>query len=401
MTRRSWWQRPSLRTDEDEGRERKASWLELFFDLVFVAVIAQLSHMLSTDISWQGLMRFVVLFIPVWWYWIGTTYYTDRFQTDDVSLKVFTFFQMLAVAGMTIFVHDALGESFRGFALSYVAARLILIIMWLRAGRHNAVVRPVASRYAVGFSLSVVLWTSSVFVPTPMRFFLPAAGLVIDMVTPLSTLPIHAKLPRFSSSHLPERFGLFIIIVLGESVIGVAAGAAKVHHITTTIALEIVLGLALAFAVWWLYFDFVTNRRAKNGIWWQAAWGYAHLPVLLGLTGNGAGVVAILATEEHDLSGPQRWLLCGAVAAVLFAIGIIELTLAPEEGEKLQVPARRLFQRIFRFGMSASALVLGLLGRRLSPPLVLAILLLLVSGQIVHGIILRGVSSLPQLQNSS
>jgi low temperature requirement protein LtrA len=234
-----------------------------------------------------------------------------------------------------------------------------------------------------------------------MRFLLPAAGLVIDMVTPVSTLPIHAKLPRFSSSHLPERFGLFTIIVLGESVIGVAAGAAKVHHITATIALEIVLGLALAFALWWVYFDFVTNRRAKKGIWWQAAWGYSHLPMLLGLTGNGAGVVAILTAEEYYLVDPQRWLLCGAVAVVLLAIGMIELTLAPEEEEKLQAPVRRVFQRILRFGMSALALVVGLLGRRLSPPLILAVLLLLVSSQIVQGIIFRSVSSLPRLQNSS
>ena len=126
-TRRTWWQTPTLHREEDEALHRKVSWLELFYDLVFVAVIAQLSHNLALHMSWSGLAGYVLLFVPVWWVWIAGTYYNERFETYGLETRVFTFLQMLPVAAMAVFAHGALDSTGAEFALAYAAAWTIHI----------------------------------------------------------------------------------------------------------------------------------------------------------------------------------------------------------------------------------------------------------------------------------
>jgi low temperature requirement protein LtrA len=102
------------------------------------------------------------LFAPVWWVWIGGTIYAERFENEDVAHRLFTFLQMLPVAGMAAFVHDRLGETSTGFALSYVAARAILVALWLRGGLHDRLALPTVVRFASGFSFAAALWVLSI-----------------------------------------------------------------------------------------------------------------------------------------------------------------------------------------------------------------------------------------------
>ena len=275
-----WWRQPTLRRDEELEIEHKASWLELFFDLVFVAVISQLSHLLSHEISLYNVFKYLFLFVPVWWYWIGSTFYNERFATNDVSHRIFVFLQMIAVAGLAFYINDALGEKAQGFAISYIFARSILIVMWARGGLHNPQTRPLTTRYVIGFSLSVVLWTVSIFIPSPLRFILWGIGLFFDLCTPLTTLNIQKKLPKFSTSHLPERFGLFTIIVLGESIVGVILETAKNNVIQNRTWLHLLMSFILAFGLWWMYFDFIVGRRTKPKMIWLVLRGYLHLPLV-------------------------------------------------------------------------------------------------------------------------
>lgn len=199
---RLWWHRPELHADEEQGRERKVSWLELFYDLVFVVVIARLSHYLAYHIGLEGTLSYILLFIPVWWVWISGTIYNDRFETYDVSYRTIVFLQILVVGAMSIFIEGGTGEQADAFAWSYVAARVLIVLMWWRGGRHNPVARPVTNRYVTGFSISIVLWLLSTFVEGPLSFALKGLGLVIDLITPIFTLPHQSKLPRFSNSKL-------------------------------------------------------------------------------------------------------------------------------------------------------------------------------------------------------
>ena len=387
MANVSVWQRPRLRDDESDQREHRTTWLELFYDLVFVVVVAQLAHELAAHVSWDGVLSFVLLFVPVWWVWIGATFYNDRFDTDDVGQRVYTFLQILAVAALALSVHDGLGEASQAFALSYAAARLLIIFMWVRGGFYNPVARPLTNRYAAGFSISLALWALSVFVDPPWRFVMWGVGLLFDLMTPLATLHIQRRLPSYSTSHLPERFGLFTIIVLGESVAGTLRGAAggEGPALVFQTTLAGALGLAMAFALWWLYFDHVMDRPVRPGRFTFAGRTYLHLPLLMGITAIGAGVADVIATESSTLEAPLRWLICGAVGVSLIALGLLEATLSPGS---LSPGARRGII-LLRLATGAGALLLAAVGEALSMLVLMSALVLLLMLPIFQGLFSR------------
>ncbi len=369
------WDVPRLLTNEEQDEERKASWLELFFDLLFVAVIAQLVHLLANDLTWGGVGRFILLFIPVWWCWIGATMYNDRMKRDEVSQRISTLALMVPVLGMAVSVHDAFGETANAFAASYVTFRVILIFMWWRAGHHNPEFRRAADRYVLGFSASAVLWTGSIFVGQPEMFYLWGAGLVIDLVTPFMTYKLQAKLPKYSSTHLVERYGLFVIIVLGESVVALVAGAAGLHGVTLSVMVTITLGLVLAFGMWWLYFGHTSHRRENLSLNQVAVYVWMHLPLVIGLAAMGAATLNVVAHGTHDVPDEALWLACGALAAALFSMGIIRMAL---EG-----PARYMSVALHFLG-AAAALAIAPMASYVDAFTLLGLLCLLVYLLVIH-----------------
>ncbi len=347
------WHKPKLRGNEEE--ERKVSWLELFYDLVFVVVISRLAHHLAAHPNLTGVLEFVVLFIPVWWIWIGGTFYNERFETLDLSYRIFTFLQMLVVAAMAVFVEYGLSKTAFGFTLSYVAARGLTTFMFWRAGRHNPVVRPLTERYALGFSASLALWLISAFLPAPLSIAFKVVGLALEMAVSLSVRNIQAKLPHFSSSKLPERFGLFVIIVLGESIVGVVNGLAGASTLELNTFLRFTLGLALSFGLWWVYFDFIGHRSPRRDrISTAYAWSFLHLPLLMGLTAVGATLQHAVYAEA-TLESAARWVLVGGFSLVYLCYAALERTLehSPEH------PVHRI--RGLREGTALLALLLPLL----------------------------------------
>ncbi|GGR03894.1 low temperature requirement protein A [Deinococcus ruber] len=327
------WERPTLRTDEEHHIERKVSWLELFYDLVFVVVIAQLAHDLASHLNGSGLLAFVLLFIPAWWMWVSGTVYNERFETQDLSYRLLVFLQMLVVSALAIFAHGAFGETSAGFALSYAAGRALVVFMWGRAGWYNPQARPVTNRYVLGFSTSILLWVASVFVPPPLRFILWAIGLVVDIATPILTIRQQRRLPRYSSSKLPERMGLFVLIVLGESVVSVVSGlSGDAHHLSVLLGVKLALGIGVTFGLWWVYFDFVSRRPPKPTPTASIAWTHLHLLLLISLIVSSAVNLNILQ-NKHATDEGLHWWLSGAFALSLISMGLLQLTLSckPEE----------------------------------------------------------------------
>ena len=348
------WQRPKLRTDEEEGLQRQATWLELFYDLVFVVVIAELAHTLSESISPTTIAAFSFLFIPVWWVWIGVTFYNERFESNDISYRLFLFLQMIPVAAMAVFAHDAFGETSKGFALAYASARALLAFLWLRAGWYEKSFRSVSNLSAIGASISITVFVGSIMVPAPMRFVLWGIGLFVDLLYPWLTLGHHAKLPKLSSSRLPERFGLFTIIVLGESIVGVVSGVAR-NYDATAVGVTAILGLALAFGIWWVYFDFVARRPPKPDVWSTICWAFLHLPLVR--------------------------LITGAVAICLITIGLLETLLHRKPDE----PTHPKLSPSIKLLGGVLALLVGVLGGSFSQITLLALLTLLLLVQMIYG----------------
>ncbi len=380
MEKRRLWQRPRLRTDEEQGLERKATWLELFYDLVFVVVIAELAHTLSKDINPAGIATFGFLFIPVWWVWIGVTFYDERFETGDISHRLLMFLQMIPVAAMSLFAHDALGEGSQGFALAYAGARTLLIMLLLRAGWYVKPYRPISNRSAIGSCISIALFILSVFFPPPLRFVLWGIGLFIDLLHPLLTMQYFATLPRFSSTRLPERFGLFTIIVLGESIAGAISGVAR-NPEASGVGITALLGLALAFGIWWVYFDFVARRAPIPRVLSTVVWVYLHLPLVIAIAAIGAAVLAIVGSQGGPLHGELRWLITGAVSMALVAMGLLETVLQRGTDE----PTHPVFSPLLKIAGGTLALVVGTVGGDLTQWTVLSFLLAIIVVQMAYG----------------
>jgi low temperature requirement protein LtrA len=320
---------PRLRFGQEAGIERHASWLELFYDLVFVAAVAQLAKILSDDYSWLGILRFSILFVPVWWAWVGHTFYLTRFDTEDVGHRLLTFAQMTAATSLAVHVPAALGATSTGFALSYAAVRFILVAEYLRAGRHIPEVRPLTSRYASGFGAAASLWALSALVPAPWRFGLWGVALAVDFLTPLTAGQLHVRFPPHLM-HLPERFGLFTIIVIGEAVVSVVMGIGT-GGLTFGSGMVGLMGLLVAFALWWGYFEgargaAVRALSARSHVRRYQQWLYAHLPLLMGITATAVGVKHIIHQAPGDaLPFTEGWLLCLSVAASVLALNAIFL----------------------------------------------------------------------------
>jgi low temperature requirement protein LtrA len=320
---------PTLRSGQDAETERHATWLELFYDLVFVAAVSQLATSLLEDYSWAGSFRFCVLFVPVWWAWVGHTFYLTRFDTADAGHRLLTLAQMAAAASMAVHVPGALGANSAGFALSYATVRFILVAEYLRAGWHIQAVRPLTNRYSAGFGAAAFLWGISALVPAPWRFGLWGTALLVDFLTPLTAGELHVQFPPHLM-HLPERFGLFTIIVIGEAVASIVFGISRTG-LTAVSAAAGLMGLLVAFSLWWEYFEgakgaAVRVLRARNHVRSYQQWLYAHLPLLMGMTAIGVGIKRVILLGPHDpLPFPEGWLLSCSIGACALALNTIFL----------------------------------------------------------------------------
>ncbi|MBI1258585.1 MAG: low temperature requirement protein A [Chloroflexi bacterium] len=374
---------PHLNTDI----HRKVSWLELFYDLVYVATIVQLGNKLSEDVSDTGFLGFVLLFVPIWWVWMGTTFYANRFAADDVVHHLLIFAQIFVVSALAIHVFDGLGETSAGFALAYAAARGILVIMYLRASRYVPEARALARRYALGFAIAALIWLVSAFVPPPYRFGLWIVGLLVDFWVPLSpaSVRLQRQLPP-SPHHLPERMGLFTTIVFGESFIKVIGGFSG-HEIEFQRVIVALMGLVLVGSLWWVYFENVAER-AVNWARGAQVWIYTHLPLQLALVALAVGIYKLVTLHgghgEEVLPTEYRLLICISVALALVSTSVIELCMIKGAEERAGRP-----EFIVHNIGALAALGVGIFGGALDVMVVMFILMVICFAQVLFDLYRR------------
>jgi low temperature requirement protein LtrA len=314
-------------------KEHHVTWLENFYDLIVAIIVYQLSRDLNQDVSIYGFLGFVALFIPVCWSWIGVTFYSTRFETDDLIHRLLMLLQIGAAVFMAVSVPDGLGKNSVWFALSYAIMRTILVIEYLRTRRHVPAARQLTTRYSIGFSIAAGIWFASIFVPPTFRLFLWIIGLGVDIGTPL--LFARQLSVQFAPHihHLPERFGSFTIIVLGISILGVVNGIAD-HNWTVPSIISAGLGLGIAFSLWWIYFDTVDGSEIRalgenKQIGIYVTWLYIHFPLIIGFTAFGVSIEhVVLSNQALALPSSEKWLLYISTFLCLLTLGVIQMTSA-------------------------------------------------------------------------
>lgn len=323
---------PRLRT----GQEASASRLELFFDLAYVLVVLELATTLLGDLTWRGLGTFAALFVAVWLSWVGFTLYANRFDTDDVVFRIAKLAATLSIAGCAASASAATSTFAVPFAAGFLAGRVVLLLLYARAWRHIPDARPTIAVYLATTGVSGVLWGVSIATDGPARYWLWAAAVAVDAVGPVVAtwrddhLPLHME-------HLPERFGLLVILVLGEAVGGAARGVHDAEWTGTAVRVGIA-GFVVAAALWWIYFDTVAassaatlQRRDDQDSEPAGAaaderhdlFVYGHLPLTLGIAMAGVGIEDLAVHPDAVLPSPGSWTLVGGVVLFLIGSGVI------------------------------------------------------------------------------
>jgi low temperature requirement protein LtrA len=375
--------RPVRLWSAESNHSRRVSWLELFFDLIFVAAVAQVGVPLGEDYTLHGLVRYALMFLLIWWAWLGHTMYYTRFDTDDVVQRSLTLLQIFAAAAMAANAKAAFdSRDSAGFGAAYAVLRAVLVVQYLRARRLKEA-RRLTTLYAVGFGVAASLWALAAVIPAPTRFWLWAVALLIDMGTPWFAVQHTHKFPP-DAEHLPERFGLFTIILLGESVAAVMHGMESQETWSPSAAISAFTGLGLAFGYWWWYFDGArgaAERRvtsSRKTLLFQI-WSYAHLPLYLSVAVVGVGLEHVISLSPGaHLHREDAWILTGATAALMTALTIIGFT-----SDDAQIVHPRPGPWVVRLALCLAALPASLVATAVPPSLLLVYLALLCAVQVM------------------
>ncbi|RDC64831.1 low temperature requirement protein A [Adhaeribacter pallidiroseus] len=334
------------KTGSTQNEDRHATWLELFYDLIFVIAISQLTTFFSKDLTLVSLWQFVLLFFPIWWAWTGHTMYANRFEIEDSGHRVLTLTQVLGSLFIAVFIQEALLEESYLFACAYLFIRLILLVMYLRIYFKHTDSRGIIVHFIVGFSIGAAIWLVSIFTPRPIRFYLWGLSWLIEVITPwtnhkrLKVVPIH-------STHLPERFGLFVIIVLGESILRITKAVSNLELWQFFSGANAICSFILIVLIWWIYFDYieeyVTGKITGTGL----VYTYLHFFIYLGIVITGVGLEYSILSHISTLANVANFLIIIGIALFILPLGIIQ-------GVSLkQVPTRR-------FIMSSVVLIIAM-----------------------------------------
>lgn len=314
--------RPVVLCSPDE--ERHPTWLELFFDLCFVAAIAALAAYLHHHPSAEGIVWFAALFVPVWWAWMGYSWYASAFDNDDVLFRLSWLVAMVLVVALAAAIGPATEGRSDAFTVTYALLQTLLAVLFARAARHASAARRFAVRYALGDAAGAALWFASLAVDAPARYAVWAVAMAVLMATPPFAVRAYAG-KAFNAAHIAERYGLFTIIVLGESVVAVGASLADSGFDAVT-ALAAALGFGVAAALWWVYFDSVRwSPLTRQSLLRSFTWGYGHLFVFAGIAALSVGVhlAAEAAHHSEPVGRVGGLLLFGGAGVFLLATAVI------------------------------------------------------------------------------
>ena len=315
----------SRRTDEPH---RTATPLELLFDLCFVVAVSEaaggLHHALSRGEAGHGTSGYVLVFFAIWWAWMNFTWFASSFDVDDVPYRLTTLVQIGGGLVLAAGVDRAMtGDDFTVITIGYVIMRLALVSQWVRVWRSDPEYGATALRFAVGICLVQVGWVLRLALPD--EWFL--AGFVVLGLADLA-VPVWAERSgqtRWHPRHIAERYGLFTVIMLGESVFSVVtavrAGLDAGAQSRTLIGVA-VAGVLILFSLWWVYFDQPTHYRLTE-LGPSFRWGYGHYLIFAASAAVGAGLAVVV---DHDLGaahiGPTVTALTVTVPVAVYLLAV-------------------------------------------------------------------------------
>jgi low temperature requirement protein LtrA len=304
--------------------EERVTPLELFFDLVFVLALTQCTTLMAAEPTWTGLGKGFLVLGVLWWAWVGYSWLTSVVDPEEGAVRLVMFAAMAALLVVALCVPDAFGDEALLFAIAYGLVRAAHIALFLLASRDQPMLRQSVLGLAGGSGLGVGLLVAAAFADGWLQGGLWVLALLLDMGEPFL---FGAEGWQLVPHHFAERHGLILIIALGESIVAIGVGAEA--GVDAGVVVAATLGIAVASAVWWLYFDVVSmlaerdlaalppgrerNERARDG------YSYLHFPMVAGIVFAALGLKKTIADVGEPLDIEIATALLGGIAAYLLA----------------------------------------------------------------------------------
>src|ERR687886_2604853 len=356
-----------------DGEGQRATTLELFYDLVFVFAVTQVSHLLLEHLTWAGVGQSLLVLLVVWWSWNYTTWVTNELDPETIPVRLLMIALMLASLLMAVAIPQAFGDRALLFVSSYV---------FIQVGRHTfltfaaaeagTIERERAGRILTWFVAAGVFWFAGVFVDEPARVAFWLVALALDYGGPLVTFRIPG-LPRVApeawsigTEHFTERFGLFIILALGESIVITGATTSELDLDTARVAALGIAFLATA-ALWWLYFSAVARIAQRHlelsenrTLLARDAYTYLHVVIVAGVIVSAVGDELVIAHPTEVLPGEQVAVVVAGPAIYLLAHAVFRLRMTRSVSWK-RLGGALACAAVGSIGLFAPALVVGAL----------------------------------------
>ena len=312
---------------------RVATPLELLFDLCFVVAIAELAERLHHGVAEghtaAGLLGYAMVFFAVWWAWMNFTWFASAFDADDTTHRLLVLLQIAGVLVLAAGIPRAFDElDFTVVTVGYAIIRSAMVALWLRAARFEHAPRKTALRFAAGIATCQLAWIGLLSLPAPLRLYGFPVLVAAELAVPLWAE--HERATPWHPHHIAERYGLFTLIVLGESVLAAvqATQAAIASSAATGSLLALSLGgLVILFSMWWIYFehpaqDTLVSSRAAF------AWGYGHFVVFASIAAVGVGIAITAdhaAGHTHLSRAATGYALAVPVATYVCSVWLVQV----------------------------------------------------------------------------
>ena len=360
MSKKNWWQAPRL--FEDRQNERKISWLELFYDLVYVACIGQITSHIATHMDGKNIGYAVLFFVFIYWSWINGTQYYELHGNDTVRTRWFVFLHMLAVGAVAISVPAAFGGDIFSFTLSFLVVQGLIIYQLGSVSFYDKSHIQLSSPFLLYYGAAFVLLFISLFCPRPAVLPLYLLAIVVNMFAPALSVRRLTRLlasrgQQFSASPtLVERFGQFTIIVLTESILSTVSGFSSVNTRNLLIWSIFCLSIGIAFLLWSIYFDMTNEQELKRGYRYYQFFVFIHL-VLLGALGVfGASLKNLVGHFETPVPPVLSRVIVISLAIFLAAMCVIGGLITDDDRQ-----TRNYLRQVIRWNIVVVLLLIAVL----------------------------------------
>jgi low temperature requirement protein LtrA len=300
-------------------REQRVAPLELFFDLVFVYAITQVTLLMSDDPTWSGLGRGLLVLAALWWAWTGYAWLTNELEPEDGLVRAGMFAAMAAMLVVALAVPEAFDADAVLFGLGYLVVRVLHILLYALAGKRDPDLLEAVVRLTPSATIGPLIILVAGFFDGQVQAALWVIALAIDYV---GALIGRGRGWRVSPAHFAERHGLIVIIALGESIVAIGIGAAGVS-LTPSIVVAAILGIAIIAALWWAYFDVYAiflqrmlseASGAERARLARDAYSYLHLPMIAGIVLFALGLKKTIEQVGDPLGSVPASALCGGLS---------------------------------------------------------------------------------------